>query len=58
MSPSDCMQWRQAIQTGLKIQRDPNCEGGIEETRIGKKDKSKGMLLPTQAMRVTVSSAV
>lgn len=50
MSPSDCMQWRQAVKTGLKRQCDANCEGGIEERSKEKKYKSEGMLLPTQAV--------
>lgn len=58
MSPSDCMQWRQAVKTGQKRQCVANCEGGIEETSIGKKYKSEGMLLPTQAVRVTLLSCV
>ena len=58
MSPSDCMQWRQAVKTGLKRQCDAKCEGGIAETSIEKKYKSEGMLLPTQPVRVTLFSCV
>lgn len=47
-----------SVNTGLKRQCDANCEGWIEETSIEKKYKSEGMLLPTQAVRLTLFSCV